>query len=118
MLHWRNLIALCLVCAGIVLANINTDKITKEKNAPIVINGIGAYRQNPLRTAPDHGLEIKRQLFEKNIFSPDTIFLDRTLSRSTLQTLKSMIQYPRGQVANESENFSRFFCFDVPQIAC
>lgn len=31
MLHWRNLIALCLVCAGIVLANINTDKKTKKK---------------------------------------------------------------------------------------
>lgn len=31
MLHWRNLIALCLVCAGIVLANINTDKTTMKK---------------------------------------------------------------------------------------
>lgn len=37
------------------------------------------------------------------------------LSRSTLQTLKSMIQYPRGQVANESENFSRFFASMCPK---
>ena len=35
MLHWRNLIALCLVCDGIVLANINTDKITKKKTHPL-----------------------------------------------------------------------------------
>lgn len=35
MLHWRNLIALCLVCAGIVLANINTDKTTKKKTHPL-----------------------------------------------------------------------------------
>lgn len=35
MLHWRNLIALCLVCAGIVLANINTDTTTKKKTHPL-----------------------------------------------------------------------------------
>lgn len=35
MLHWRNLIALCLVCAGIVLANINTDTRTKKKTHPL-----------------------------------------------------------------------------------
>lgn len=35
MLHWRNLIALCLVCAGIVLVNINTDKTTKKKTHPL-----------------------------------------------------------------------------------
>lgn len=35
MLHWRNLIALCLVCAGIVLANINTDTTTKKKTYPL-----------------------------------------------------------------------------------